>query len=130
MAKSMQIRVRTDEVVTVEVGTKLYMHNCNHNRNGISDLMEITATKIGHKWVTFERGRTEFQFNSDGYENSNYLHNTLFKSQESYDDMIRSQKMQTELERVMREKRKSITVEQMREFAKILGVTLEEDSND
>tara|TARA_R100000951_G_C2632155_1_gene178029 strand:+ start:882 stop:1277 length:396 start_codon:yes stop_codon:yes gene_type:complete len=125
--KTFDIKLRSEKTVTVKLGSKLMMSNCNVNRRGNNRLMELTVTKIGHKWVTFEYGHSKYYFDAGACEKSNYGHNTLHESQETYDDMIEAEKLYSKFRRELSSfGRMKYSKSQITEAAYILGIDLYE----
>jgi hypothetical protein len=125
--KSMDIKLRSGVTVTVRVGDKLAMSNCNANRRN-NELRTLTVTKIGHKWVSFDDRGTSYYFDADACEKSQYGHNTLHESQQSYDDEQEAEKLYSKFRRGLESYgRMKFTKSQITEAAYILDIKLTDD---
>jgi hypothetical protein len=122
----MDIRLRSHRTVTVKVGSVLAMWNINYNKRDRTDLSTMTVTKIGRKWITFvcDNGG-EYQFNSEGGENSDYGHNGLYESEAEYKEIIETKKLLRKVEETLR--RKHFTKSQITEVAYILDIKLDDN---
>ena len=128
--KSMNITLRTGETVEVKVGMTFAMHNVNTNRRS-DKLSEIVVTKIGRKWITFTQGSyAEYKFDSEGIELSDYGHNSLYLSQEAYDDKVKADNLGRKIaDSFSFRGKKNYTLTQLKEVAYILGIEIDETSN-
>ncbi len=115
--KTKDIKLATGEMLSVSVGDKLYLYNVNRNFRGNNKLRQITVTKIGRRWITFDEN---YQFDSDGDENSDYGHNRLYKSQQQYDDIILKKKLSQMIAEEIRKDKHELCV--VCQIAYLLGV--------
>ena len=118
----MKLKLRGEEEIDVSVGMKLYLSNVIRNKGDNQfNLTELTVTKLGRKWITLvDKNKYEYQFDNRGDQNSQYSHNTLYISIESY----REKEEARRLNRCIKEKidRSSIPVHLVIKIAKILEI--------